>query len=53
MRTLEDTTGALDSTTPRNVWQEYERRKRELAAQDLPPSVYEQKLRALCDELGF
>ena len=45
-------TSAFDTTTPRNIWREYEARKRELAAQDLPPAVYEQKLRALCDELG-
>ena len=42
----------FDITTPPGIWQVYEERKRELAAQNLPSDVYERKLSRLCEELG-
>lgn len=34
-------------------WEEYERRKQELWALNLPPDDYQKRIRAITDELGL
>lgn len=52
-KAVQERAGLIDATTPRSVWEEYERRKRVIAETARDSAEYDRRILELIDELGI